>query len=152
MDFGLNLYSIRNLIQSESDFMDTSLKLRDMGYSYMQYSGGPYDPEVMRRVSRASGLPIVVTHVPLDRILNDTDALMREHACFGCRNIGLGMLPKDMLLNRELYKATVDKLEGLTAYIDKNVSFKKWYTGHFHGHYDVDNLHTIIYTEAVELE
>ena len=40
----------------------------------------------------------------------------------------------------------------LTAYIDKNVSFKKRYAGHFRGHYDVDDLHTIIYNEAVELE
>lgn len=111
MNFGLNLYSIRNLISNEADFADTAVKLRDMGYSFVQYSGGPYDPEMIKRVSDAAGLPVVITHVPLDRILDDTDTLMREHASFGCKNIGLGKLPKDMLLNAELYKATVDKLE-----------------------------------------
>lgn len=144
MDFGLNLYSIRNLIQSESDFMDTSLKLRDMGYSCMQYSGGPYDPEVMRRVSRTSGLPIVVTHVPLDRILNDTDALMREHAYFGCKNIGLGKLPNDMLLNRELYKATVDKLE-LSAEKMAGEGFSFFYHNHQFDLYQIDGKPAIDY-------
>lgn len=63
----------------------------------------------------------------------------------------------DYILTHKYQKSSegdifADTLEGLTAYIDKFVSFKKWYAGHFHGHYDVDNLHTIIYTEAVELE
>lgn len=48
--------------------------------------------------------------------------------------------------------AAPDTLEGLTAYIDKNVSFKRWYAGHFHSYYNVDALHTIVYTEAIELE
>ena len=78
MKAGLNLYSIRNLLKTEDEFMATALKLRDMGYSYMQASGCPYNPEAFRRISEASGLPIYLTHVPLDRIMNDTDALMEE--------------------------------------------------------------------------
>ena len=49
------------------------------------------------RVSQAADLPIVLTHVPLDQILHDTDALMDEHASFGCKNIGLGSIPLDYL-------------------------------------------------------
>lgn len=144
MNFGLNLYSIRNLISNEADFADTAVKLRDMGYSFVQYSGGPYDPEMIKRVSDAAGLPVVITHVPLDRILDDTDTLMREHASFGCKNIGLGKLPKDMLLNAELYKATVDKLE-CAAKKMASEGFCFFYHNHLFDLYRIDGKPAIDY-------
>ena len=110
MKAGLNLYSIRNLIKTEEDFSATAKKLKEMGYDYIQYSGGPYDPEVIARVSKESGLPVVLTHVPMDRIINDTDKLMEEHASFGCYNIGLGAMPKEVILDEQLCKETVAKL------------------------------------------
>ena len=55
MKAGLNLFSIRNLIKTEKDFLDTAIKLREMGYSTMQYSGGEFIPERIARVSKASG-------------------------------------------------------------------------------------------------
>ena len=33
MEAGLNLYSIRNLIETEEAFLDTAHKLREMGYT-----------------------------------------------------------------------------------------------------------------------
>ena len=60
MNAGLNLYSIRNLIETEEAFLDTAKKLKDMGYSYLQYSGGVYDPDRISRVSKATGLPITL--------------------------------------------------------------------------------------------
>ena len=58
MNVGLNLFSIRNLIKTEEDFLNTALKLREMGYTTMQYSGGDFLPDRIKRVSDASGLPI----------------------------------------------------------------------------------------------
>ena len=110
MKAGLNLYSIRNLIKTEEDFSATAKKLKEMGYDYIQYSGGPYDPEVIKRVSEESGLPVVLTHVPMDRIINDTDKLMEEHASFGCYNIGLGAMPLDAIRDEKLCKETIAKL------------------------------------------
>lgn len=111
MEAGLNLYSIRNLIETEEAFLDTAHKLREMGYTYMQYSGGEYDPARIKRVSEASGLPVYLTHVPMDRILNDTDALMAEHESFSCHNIGLGAMPGDVLRDEEKFKQTVAALD-----------------------------------------
>lgn len=111
MQAGLNLYSIRNLISTEEDFLATAHKLREMGYSYLQFSGGPYDAEMIRRVSEASGLPVLLTHVPYDRIVGDTEALAREHLSFGCRNIGLGMMPFDRFEDEALFDETIDALE-----------------------------------------
>lgn len=109
--FGLNLYSVRNLIKTEESFLNTALRLKEQGYSYLQYSGGEFDPARIARVSEASGLPVVLTHVPMARILEDTDALMQEHELFGCRNIGLGMMPLDILQDDEACLAAIGKLE-----------------------------------------
>ena len=121
MNAGLNLYSIRNLIETEESFLDTAKKLKEMGYSYLQYSGGPYEPDRIRRVSEATGLPIVLTHVPLDRMRNDLDKLLEEHESFGCKNVGLGSIPiaelisEDGVIEEKKCKATIAELESIGA-------------------------------------
>lgn len=129
MKAGLNLYSIRNLIKTEEDFSATAKKLKEMGYDYIQYSGGPYDPEVIKRVSEESGLPVVLTHVPMDRIINDTDKLMEEHAYFGCYNIGLGAMPKEVILDEQLCKETIAKLNDAGKRMQEK-GFKFFYHNH----------------------
>lgn len=111
MKAGLNLFSLRTKIQTEEDFLQTALQLKEMGYSYLQYSGAEFDAERIRRVSEASGLPVVLTHVPYDRIVNDTERLMEEHALFGCRNIGLGMVPYHLVDEKALCLEAVEKME-----------------------------------------
>ena len=120
MNAGLNLFSIRNLIKTEEDFLDTAIKLREMGYSSMQYSGGEYVPERIARVSKESGLPVVVTHVPFDRIVNETEALMAEHDSFGCKAIGLGALNGQLLLNESELKANIEKLNAAAEKMNNN--------------------------------
>ena len=119
-EIGLNLYSIRNFLKTEQDFLQTANALREMGYTYLQYSGGEFDPARIARVSREAGLPVYLTHVPLDRILNDTDALMAEHESFGCHNVGLGMMPHDRLLDEARFQSTVEALERAGERMAKN--------------------------------
>lgn len=96
MKLGVNLYSVRKFLQNEEDTRRTFAKLREIGYEVVQLSGAaPMPAETVRQISRESGLPIVCTHSPLDRILHDTDALIREHRVFGCPVIGLGYLPRE---------------------------------------------------------
>lgn len=42
MKAGINLYSIRNLIQTEAELVSSLHKLRAAGYSYVQYSGSEF--------------------------------------------------------------------------------------------------------------
>lgn len=132
MKAGLNLFSIRNLIKTEDDFLATAKKLRDMGYSYLQYSGAPFEPERIERVSRATGLPVYLTHVPMDRIIDDTEKLMDEHEMFGCKNIGLGMMPLEITVNDEKCKQKVAELENAAIRMEKR-GFKFFY---HHHHYE----------------
>jgi hypothetical protein len=120
MEAGINLYTLRNSIATESDFLATAHKLRDMGYSYLQFSGGTYDPDVIARVSKESGLPFVLTHIPIERIIGDTDALMEEHARFGCKNIGLGAMSGKIIADEDAYKAKIEELDTAGEKMEKN--------------------------------
>lgn len=129
MKAGINLYSIKNLIKGEENFLATAKKLKEMGYEYMQYSGGPFDPEMIARVSKESGMPVVLTHVSMDRIINDTDKLMEEHALFGCKNIGLGALDKEIILDEKKLKETIAKLNDAGKRMAEK-GFKFFYHNH----------------------
>ncbi len=98
---GLNLFSIRNYLDSEEHFKNALTALKNMGYSYVQFSGAPFDAQMIKRAIDEVGLPVVLTHVPFDRIINDTEALMDEHELIGCKNIGLGMMPLDDVKDSE---------------------------------------------------
>lgn len=93
MKIGVNLYSIRNMIQTKPDLIKTLKQLKKDGCDFVQFSGSPVPLTELKDVVKKTKMPIVLTHVPLDRILNDTDKLIKEHKSFGCTRIGLGMIP-----------------------------------------------------------
>jgi sugar phosphate isomerase/epimerase len=100
-----------------------------MGYSYIQYSGGAFDADRIARVSTQSGLPVVLTHVPMDRIINDTQALMEEHAKFGCKNIGLGAMPPDAIADESRCKQMIEQLNKAGEVMQQN-GFSFFYHHH----------------------
>lgn len=109
--FGLNLYSLRGFIGTEDALCDTLIKLKNMGYSFVQYSGAPFDAEMIARVTIKTGVPTVLTHVPIDRIVGDTEKLIDEHLSIGCKNIGLGSMPAKIIADRSELEKTIDELE-----------------------------------------
>lgn len=44
------------------------------------------------------------------------------------------------------------ELEELIQFINKNVSFRKWYAGHYHLNEKADDKHTYVYDELIEIE
>jgi sugar phosphate isomerase/epimerase len=129
MKAGLNLFSIRNLIATEEDFLSTAKKLKEMGYAYLQYSGAPYDVERIKRVSEETEMPICLTHVPFERIVNDTENLMDEHEKFGCKYIGLGAMPLEKLTDEKAFKEGVEALNRAGERMQKR-GFKFFYHHH----------------------
>lgn len=129
MEAGLNLFTLRNKIANEKDYLETALKLRNMGYSYVQFSGAPFDADMITRVKKESGLDVVLTHIPMPRIIDDTDALMEEHARFGCKNIGLGMMPTNIIADEKACKEKIEALDAAGERMEKN-GFKFFYHHH----------------------
>ena len=94
-------------------------KLKDIGYDFLQFSGVPYDYKMIERVVEESGLPIVLTHVPYDRIINEPEKLVEEHASFGCNYIGLGAMPAKYMENEEKWCGAMDALNASAEKIAK---------------------------------
>ncbi len=96
MKLGAQLFSLRDFLKTPDELKNTFLKVRDIGYDCVQLSGNAaMSADDILAAVEASGLPIVCTHSPFDRIVNDTDALIADHKHFGCSVIGLGAMPKE---------------------------------------------------------
>ena len=94
MILGAQLFTLREYTQTAED-LDHSLSLvAEMGYTTVQISAiGPIPAEKVRELCDRHGLRIVITHTDPYRILNDTEAVIKEHDIMGCDYIGLGMMP-----------------------------------------------------------
>ncbi len=94
MKIGMQMYTMREYMQTERDMEYTLSKIAEIGYNYVQISGGgPIEPLKLRRICDTNGLQIVLTHTPADRILHETDKVIEEHNVLGCDYIGLGAMP-----------------------------------------------------------
>ncbi len=93
MLIGAQTYTIRNYTQNEKDFRESMKRIADIGYECVQLSAvGNIPVEVQREVCDAYGLKIVLTHTNPDRMLTDTEGVIRDHNVLGCDYIGIGMM------------------------------------------------------------
>ena len=78
MKFGLNLFSLRDQISTKEDFLKTATKLKEAGNSFFQYSGATWDPKRIKKMVDEVGTPVYLTHIPQDRLLNETEKVIEE--------------------------------------------------------------------------
>ena len=94
MKLGAQLYSVADRVKTPEALKETLTELKKLGYVNAQFSGVPaMGADVWAEISRETEMPIVCTHMPYDRIVNDTETLIEEHKVFGCSVIGLGGMP-----------------------------------------------------------
>jgi sugar phosphate isomerase/epimerase len=65
----------------------------------------------------------------MDRIVGDTQALMEEHAKFGCKNIGLGAMPPDAIADEVRCKQMIEQLNKAGEVMQQN-GFSFFYHHH----------------------
>lgn len=134
MKFGAQFFSIRNHTQTPDDLYNSFKVIKGFGYSIAQMSAiCKIDPYVLKSYIDEFDLPVSCTHSPFDRIINDTDELIREHKIYGCNTIGLGMMPQEYLYTVDGIRTFLKKVEkpikkingaGLTfAYHNHNMEF-----------------------------
>lgn len=96
MRLGAQFFSIRNHNTTPEGLEKSFHEMKKIGYQTVQLSAiCEMQAEELKRISEESGLPIVSTHTAPARILNETDAVIREHKIFGCPEIGIGSMPKE---------------------------------------------------------
>lgn len=89
------LYTIRDFTQSTADFAASMRKIRDIGYRVVQVSaiGAIADADV-KRICVDNGLTICNTHVSVDQLQNDLDAVIAQHELWHCRHVAIGSMPQ----------------------------------------------------------
>ena len=135
MQIGAQLYTAHNHTKTLEGLAGSLRKVAEIGYKSVQVSGTcPFEPEWLKAELAKSGLDCVITHVPVPRFLEEgADKIVSDHAIFGCRNIGIGMMPKftdgdawtveDYEIFREKFAPVAKRMKELGAVL------------HYHNHY-----------------
>ena len=108
MTLGAQLYTVKDFCKDTESLGETLKKIADIGYTIVQVSGTcDFEADWLAEQLKATGLKCVLTHTKPDRILSDPKKVCDDHKIFGCRNVGLGMIPGGKDLTEEKYEKFV---------------------------------------------
>ena len=110
MKLGAQFYTLRERNKTPEGLYNSFKEVKKIGYQVVQMSAiCQIEAERLKSFSDEFELPITCTHSAFDRIINDTDALIKEHITYGCPVIGIGSMPNE-------YRGSI---EGARAFMDK---------------------------------
>ncbi len=96
---GVQLYTLRDYCKNPSDFKETIQFVKSLNCDLVQVSGvgseEPIPAAFQKDVFESTGVECCLTHTPLNRIIEETDAVIEEHKLIGCRCIGLGWVGEE---------------------------------------------------------
>ncbi len=91
MRIGAQFYTLRDFCKTPEGLAEALARVAEIGYTTVQISGTcAYAPEWLNAELKKNGLKCVLTHIPAQRIANETETVAREHDVFGCKYVGLG--------------------------------------------------------------
>ncbi|MDR3314272.1 MAG: sugar phosphate isomerase/epimerase [Oscillospiraceae bacterium] len=93
MQIGAQLYTTRDLMRSPEGIRSTLERVAAIGYKYIQCSGFAFEAAEMKALCDSLGLGVRLTHTACERILNDTENVIREHLLLQCPYVGVGYMP-----------------------------------------------------------
>ena len=85
------LYTLREFTKTPADVAATMKRVKRIGYDAVQCSGmGRIDPRELAAILNGEGLTCCATHVPLDRMKAEAQAVIDEHHLWGCKYTAIG--------------------------------------------------------------
>ncbi len=87
---GLQLYSVRQYMETPEGVKDMFLKIKKLGYDEAQTAGCKIPYEEFGRYAAEAGVSIVGTHDSLDMMKNDLAQSIKNHRALGTTNMGVG--------------------------------------------------------------
>ena len=126
---GVQLFTLRDYIQTVPDFDNTLQRLQNMGVKDIQISaiGQDIPSDEIARIVKKYDMHVCVTHQSYDRLCNDLPAVIDLHKKIGCDAVGLGYWP-------DACRESVDQAK---AFVENLVSIAKKLSAHglqFHYH------------------
>ena len=128
---GVQLYTLRDFIQTADAFDKTLERLEHMGVQDVQISGIGQEITALQQqaILRRHGMRVCVTHQGYDRILNDLPALIELHHAIGCDALGLGCAPTEARGTEKNVRAFLKTMETVAKKLAKaGLGF------HYHNH------------------
>ena len=89
-ELGLQLYTIRDFMQTEEDIRESFRKMRQYGYTQAQTAGCKIPYADFGRIAKEEGIQIVGTHDNFDMMVNDFEQALENHKLLGTTNMGIG--------------------------------------------------------------
>ena len=87
---GLQLYTIRNTMDTAENIRASFKKLRELGYEVGQTAGCAIDYAEYGKIAKEEGIEICGTHDKYDIMVNDIDLAIANHKALGTTNMGIG--------------------------------------------------------------
>lgn len=113
------MYTLRAFTKTPADIARTLSRVRKIGYDAVQCSAlGPIDPKELARIFMEEGLTCCATHIPLDKMRDQTQQVIDDHKLWGCKYTAIGGFfpknpqPQDWLNFAEQYNAIAQKFDG----------------------------------------
>lgn len=90
----IQLYTLRDFIQTAEDFDSTLAKLSAMGVTDVQISGiGDIPAEKQKEILDKYNMKVCITHKSMDWMKDDIEGIMAHHKTIDCDAIGIGSAP-----------------------------------------------------------
>ena len=139
-EIGIQLYTLRDHIQTPDDFDSTLSRLHTLGVRYVQISGiGDFPAETQREILDKYDMKVCVTHKPVEKILGETEKQISEHKAIGCDSIGLGMPPESYRGSAEKVRKLIEEIKGISPLLkENNMTFN--YHNHAFEFYRLDDM------------
>ena len=133
IEFGLQIYSVRDKMTSAEGIASTFKALREMGYTQLQTAGVPaVSYEDYGRMAAEAGLQIVGTHDNFQQMCEDFDQALANHKALGTKLMGVGGFnPQPDNTDIALWEEFIEKANKVAANCAKH-GMKFTYHNHSH--------------------
>ena len=128
---GVQLFTLRDYIQTAMDFDETLQKLHRMGVRDIQISGigQEISTDEIARIVTKNEMRVCVTHQRYDRLCQELPAIIDLHHKIGCDAVGLGCGPDESRGTLAQAKGFINKIESIAKELRKqDLQF------HYHNH------------------
>ena len=112
---GAQLYTLKDHLKTEEDLITTVRKLHSLGFTAAQFSGvtAPISPERVKEIFDSYSIGICCSHIPWERVLNETERVAKESIAMGCPVVGISFYPENKLQTREELSRFILQIEGV---------------------------------------
>ncbi len=108
------LFTIRDFTKTRDDFAASMAKIREIGYRAVQVSAiGDISDADVKRIADDNGLTICNTHVSVDLLQNDPDAVIEQHRLWGARHVAIGGMPLECRESEDGFRRFVEIANGI---------------------------------------